>query len=300
MILPEAGAARLTWVDHAPMGQERTEAAFAKAGGRLYAVGGLIPDLVTVPTVEIYDISGDVWSEGPPLPVAVNHAMAVGHRGTVYVAGGYTAAVFGATNTFFALRDGAWEPLPALPETRAAGGLTAVGGKLFLVGGFVQQGELAQDTLVYDLEEESWSTAPPPPTLREHLSVVAHRGKVYAIGGRTGDPATNMTVTERFDPATGKWRSLRPMPTPRSGHSSAVTKNGFIVSLGGETATTIFSTNEAFDLRKNRWRTLPPMTSGRTGLGIAAVGRKVYTYFGASDEGYLDVTESMDLSPLRR
>jgi N-acetylneuraminic acid mutarotase len=282
------------------MSQERTEAAFAKAAGHLYAVGGLIPDLVTVPTVEIYDISADSWSDGPPLPVAVNHAMATGHKGIVYVAGGYTAAVFGATNTFLAFVDGAWEVLPPLPETRAAGGLVGVGDKLYLIGGFVEQGQLAEETLVYDIVSQTWTTGPAPPTLREHLSVVVHRGLIYAIGGRTGDPNTNMSVMERFDPATERWRRLPSMPTPRSGHASAVTKSGFIVTLGGEYAGGIFATNEAYDLKNRRWRTLPPMTSERTGLGIAAVGTKIFTFYGAAPEGYLDVTQSMDLASLRR
>ena len=88
------------------MAQARTEAAFAHTKTHLYVIGGLSPSLLNTPSVEIYDARNDVWDAGPPLPVPVNHAMATADEDDIYVGGGYLAAVFGATNTFFVLSDG--------------------------------------------------------------------------------------------------------------------------------------------------------------------------------------------------
>ncbi|HYP22334.1 MAG TPA: kelch repeat-containing protein [Actinomycetota bacterium] len=287
------------WKSHAPMTHARTEAAYALAGGKIYVMGGFGPDVVTVPLVEVYDVRSDTWASAPPLPVPVNHAMAAEHDGVVYVAGGYTAVVFGAIPGFFAFEDGAWKPLPPMPETRAAAGMVEHDGKLYVIGGFSQQGELATTTLVYDVAAGSWSTEPGMPEPREHHMLVEHDGLIYVIGGRIGSPDTNLNDVQRFDPATGEWKELAPMRQPRSGHTCAVTANDLIACLGGEATGAVFDSAEAYDVKRNRWVALPPLPSGRTGFGSVAVGTKLYSFSGASDAGYLATMESLDLRPYR-
>lgn len=280
-------------------GHARTEAAYALSDRKVYVIGGLGPSLVTVPLVEVYDVESDSWTHAPPLPVAVNHAMAAEHEGIVYVAGGYTAVVYGATNTFFAFEDGAWKPLPPMPETRAAAGMVEHDGKLYVVGGFTQQGELAPTTLVYDVAAGTWSTEAGMPKPREHHMLVEHDGKLYVIGGRIGHPDTNMSDVQRFDPRTGKWKELAPMHHPRSGHTCAVTTNDLIACMGGEALGMVFDTAEAYDVKRNRWVPLPRLASGRTGFGSAAIGTKLYAFSGATDAGYLATMESIDLGSYR-
>lgn len=288
-------AARPEWADRAPMRQARTEAAYAVAGGKVYAVGGFVVSLTNSTSVEVYDVARDTWGDGPPIPLALNHAMAASLGNELYVAGGYLAVVFGATNTLFALRDGVWTPLAPMPETRAAGGMVAYGGKLWVFGGFSQQGTLATTTLVYDPRTNAWETRPGLPTAREHLTVVTDGKYVYAAGGRTGSPATNMNVVERFDPKSGKWTTLRPLTTKRSGHVSAITANGLLVSAGGEFQGGIFDAVEAYDLRRNRTYPLPALDPGRTGFGGFASGSTFYVFSGATDSGYTGLTQSLKL-----
>ena len=295
----QAGRApRPSWTDHASMAQPRTEAAYAVTAGKIYAVGGFVVALTNSTSVEVYDIAADEWSAGPSIPLALNHAMAATHGGEVYVAGGYLAVVYGATNTFFVLRGGVWTPLAPMPETRAAAGMVSFGGKLWVIGGFSQQGELATTNLVYDPKTAAWSTLPGLPTPREHLSVVTDGRFIYALGGRTGSPTTNMNVVERYHPTTKKWARLRPLLGKRSGHISAMTTNGVIVSAGGEFQGGVIDTAEAYDLRRGRRVPLPALDPARTGFGGVAVGRRVYVFSGASDAGYLGTTQSIDLTAL--
>jgi non-specific serine/threonine protein kinase len=252
---------------------------------------------VNTPTVEIYDFKADSWSAGPPLPLALNHAMAAAHGQDVYVTGGYTAVVFGAVNTLFVLREGAWQPLAPMPETRAAGAMVTVGDRLYVIGGFSQQGELATSTLVYDIATESWTSTEGMPDPREHLTAVVHRGTVIVMGGRKGDPATNSAVVERFDPRRNRWSSLPEMLEPRSGHACALVANRFVGCIGGEDAMGVFSTAEVLDLRRERWMRLPTVDPGRTGLAAGSFGGRLYSAFGASDTEYLTATESI---PVRR
>ncbi|HEV2891702.1 MAG TPA: kelch repeat-containing protein [Frankiaceae bacterium] len=307
MVLPGvAGAtgsrrAAPRWRQRAPMAQARTEAAYALAGDEVYVVGGFVVELTNSTSVEVYDPAKDAWREGPPIPVAVNHASAAAVGKDVYVAGGYLAIVYGATNTFLVLRDGApaWTPLAPMPETRAAAGMVRVGGRLYVVGGFTQQGDLATTTLVYDLAAGTWSTQSAPPTPREHLTVVTDGSRyVYAAGGRDGDPSTNSATVERYDTVTRRWTRLPSLLTRRSGHVSALTSNGLLVSAGGEHATGVFDSVEAYDLRSGRRFALPPLEPGRTGFAGIARGTTFYVFSGASDAGYLDRTETLDLRGL--
>lgn len=288
------------WRQRAPMAQARTEAAYAAAGDQVYVIGGFVVALTNSTSVEVYDAARDTWREGPLVPVAVNHAMAASVGKDVYLAGGYLAVVYGATNTFLVLRDGAttWTALAPMPETRAAAGMVHVGGKLYVVGGFTQQGELATTTLVYDVATGSWSTLPGPPSKREHLTVLTDGRYLYAVGGRNGHPDTNSSTVERYDLRTGRWTALKPLLTKRSGHVSALTSNGILVSAGGEHASGVFDSVEAYDLKSGRRFFLPPLEPGRTGFAGIARGTTFYVFSGASDAGYLDRTETLDLRGL--
>jgi N-acetylneuraminic acid mutarotase len=288
----------LAWQRLKPAPSERTEVAAAAVGDRIYLLGGFAPDGATVATVEVYDTAADAWSRGPDLPVAVNHAMAVALDGVLYVAGGHGQA--GPSRQAARLEGERWRTLAPLPEGRAAGGLVAAGGRLYLVGG-VAPGGLAADTLVYDPAADRWSSAPGLPRRREHLGAAATDGRVYVVGGRVGGLGGNLADADVFDPASGRWSALPAMPTARGGLAAAATGDGLVVAVGGEAEAT-FPEAEAFDVRAGRWRSLPPLPTPRHGLGVVAVGRVVYVLAGGPRPGLhaSAANEAIDLSRLGR
>jgi N-acetylneuraminic acid mutarotase len=284
------------WEQLAPIPTPRTEVTAAALGDSIYVIGGFDAAGRTVPTVEVYDIEADTWNRGPDLPVAVNHAMSAVAGGTLYVIGGYLGPLSDPTTRTFALSQAGWEELPQMPEPRAAAGATAVGTEIFVAGGVGPTG-LADFTPVFDIDTRRWRTETGLLTPREHLGVEAFGGQVYAVGGRTGGIGTNLGEAEAFDPATGNWRPLPPMPTPRGGLAAAATSSGLIVAPGGEADAT-FSEAEAFDVEEGRWVVLPPMPTARHGLGVAAVGDTVHVIAGGPTPG-LSVSganEALDLS----
>ncbi|HWL36704.1 MAG TPA: kelch repeat-containing protein [Frankiaceae bacterium] len=283
------------WKTLAAMTEPRHEGAYAVAGGKVYAVGGFVVSLTNSVSVDVYDPKADRWSAGPPIPSAVNHAMSAALGDDVYVAGGYSAVVFGAVNTAFVLRDGTWLPIAPMPETRAAGAMVAYGGKLWIYGGFTQQGVLATTALVYDPKTGLWSTGQGLPTPREHLTAVTDGRSVWALGGRNGSPDTNTALVERLDVPTGRWYRVPGLLQTRSGHVSALTSTGFLVSAGGEHAGGVFDSVEAYDTRTGRRLRLPRLAPGRTGFGGVALGSRFLVFSGAGDAGYLAATEALDL-----
>jgi non-specific serine/threonine protein kinase len=283
------------WQRLAPGLSQRTEVAAAAAGNRIVVAGGYRADGATVSTVEIFDTAAGRWEKGPDLPVPVNHAMAatVGER--VYVFGGYLSSNR-PTDVAFTLDSGQWRQIAALPQPRAAGTAAALGDTVYVAGGIGPNG-LAGDMLVYDAAGDRWSTAPGPPTRREHLGGAAFGGLVYTVGGRTGGVDTNLAAFEAYDPRTSVWTRLPDLPTRRGGLAATATCTGLIVAVGGEAGAT-FPEVEAFEIQSRAWKALPPLPTPRHGLGVVALGNKVYTLSGGPKPGLhvADSTEAIEVS----
>jgi hypothetical protein len=290
-------AAPAGWERLPPAPSKRTEVTAAWDGARIHVAGGFTESGETTAGVEVYEPVSRSWSRGPDLPLAVNHAMSTAVDGTVYVLGGYVGPRLQTpTERAFALRAGRWEELPAMPERRAAGGASAIGGKLYIAGGVGPEG-LAETLLVFDPASASWSAWPGPPTPREHLGVASADGRLFVVGGRTGGIGSNLDAAEAYDPVTGRWTALPPLPTPRGGLAAAATSTGLVVAVGGEAEQT-FDEAEAFDVAAGRWLALPPLPTARHGLGVVAAGTVVYALAGGPQPGYAfsDANEAIDLA----
>ena len=292
---PQTAPAGVAWQRLADAPSERTEVAAALTDGRIVVAGGFAEPDRTVDNVEIYDIEAGTWSTGPPLPHAVNHAMAAAAAGEVYVFGGYTAAGPPSDRAFVLHDDDRWEEIAAMPEPRAAGGAAAAGDRIHVVGGIGPAG-VATTTMVFDPEARTWTTSPGLGRPREHLGVAAAGDSIYAVGGRAGT-LEGFADLEELDPR-GDWRPLPAMPTPRGGMAAAGTDNGLVVALGGEEEGGTFEEAEAFDVDAGRWIVLPPLHTPRHGLGAVSDGNTVYAIAGGPQPGlhFSGALEAIDLS----
>lgn len=89
---------------------------------------------------------------------------------------------------------------------------------------------------------EAWESLPMQTTL-QGLPLVEHGGKVYRVGGvhsrNAADETEDMHSTDEFacfDPATGEWTALTPLPTPRSSHDAVVIGDSLYVVGGWQLA----------------------------------------------------------------
>jgi non-specific serine/threonine protein kinase len=248
-------------------------------------VGGFDGSGSTSARVDAYDPAADRWTRLPDLPAAANHAMAAASHGRLYVAGGY-GSDGRQRRGVSVLIAGRWRALPPMPATRAAAGAAVIGNRLYIAGGVTDVAgarRLARTMLVLDLRTKRWSTRPGP-TPREHLGVAASGGRLYVAGGRLAGYDTNLTVFQSYDPATGRWRLLAPLPKARGGTGLAAL-NGRLVSVGGEEPAGTIASVYAYNIATAKWDQLPDLPTPRHGLGVVGLGGRVYAVAGGPTPG---------------
>ncbi|MCU0938979.1 MAG: hypothetical protein MUC86_07495 [Burkholderiaceae bacterium] len=171
---------------------------------------------------------------------------------------------------------------------REYAGVAALDGRLYVAGGQrTDQGTIPGPATavvqVYDPQTDTWSNAPPMPTARMGLALIAANGKVYAIGGST-DGFNNATGTvEAFDPATQAWTPRAAMPTARHFAAAALVNGRIVVAGGRAQATDLLSTVESFDPATNTWATGAPMPTARRELAGVELGGRLLAVGGYGD-----------------
>jgi len=272
--------------------------------GRIWLAGGLTGSSETLAKAtdqtEYYDLASHKWHAGPPLPFAVHHAMLVTYQGKVWLIGGFLTTSSNleaaASNKvlFFDPAKSRWVEGPPLHHARAAGAAVVVGNKLVVFGGRTGGRVEAEVKQTEVFNGKSWKDAADIPVPGDHLGAVSDGTYAYAIGGRTLKASENHNAMQRFDPATGKWTPLTPLPAANS-DMGAVYVDGQIVTFGGENGLTVFKTVRAYNLATKTWSTLPNMAQPVHGMGAAVVGNTIYSIDGASLPGHAGSTRAVQL-----
>lgn len=199
--------------------------------------------------------------------------------------------------------------LAPIPAPVTSFGAALLDGRLYIYGGNlgsahdytpeVQSKELTR----LDLAANKWSKVAEGPR-RISPALVAHGGKLYRLGGfearrshklgADGKPRStlhSMPDFARFDPATGKWQDLTPLPRGRSSHDMAVLGSKLYVfggwELGAPGGEDWHKTCYVCDLDGDeiKWQPLPDAPFFRRAVAVAAYDDKLYVIGGMDDVG---------------
>ncbi|HEY7649299.1 MAG TPA: kelch repeat-containing protein, partial [Methylomirabilota bacterium] len=127
---------------------------------------------------------------------------------------------------------GRWSKAAAMPEERTEVTVAALGGRIYVVGGFGGRDGL----LEYDPASDQWRARARPPFSVHHAGAATVGGRLYVVGGYSPnwDPVAR---TFAYDPASDQWREVSPMPTARGALAVALV-DGRIHAVGGAGAAT--------------------------------------------------------------
>jgi len=137
-----------------------------------------------------------------------------------------------------------------------------------------------------EVTENAWVKKAPMHQARASLGVAVVNGKIYAIGGSTGNDESShigetVSTNEEYDPVTDTWVFKKSMPTARYGFAIAVYPNK-IYCIGGATSYStssgydVIGINEVYDPAMDTWETKTPMPTARDSLQANVVNDRIY------------------------
>lgn len=165
----------------------------------------------------------------------------------------------------------AWTRGLDLPTPRLEPGVTALGQRLVVLGGFdqsAQQGlRITTDVVALDPAAGAWVTLPPAPVAWTHANLAASGATLYLLGGAEGTQFEARGDTYALDtlvPDT-TWRRVTSMPAGAERSAAAIViAPPRIYLLGGASTTTALSTCLAYNFASDTWETLPDLPAPRS------------------------------------
>jgi hypothetical protein len=204
--------------------------------------------------------------------------------------------------------------LPPLPEPLSSFGAVVSDGWLYIYGGHTgTEHEHSAENLSNNFRRinlsvgaQHWQELPMQTSL-QGLALVAQNGKVYRIGGMNArNPAPDdeeelYSTAEfaEFDPSTGQWNALAPLPAPRSSHNSVVIGDRLYVvggwALSGSSPGQWQETALVYDFAEPHagWQTLPDPPFNRRALAISHWNHQLVVIGGIDEEG--EVSQRVDV-----
>jgi hypothetical protein len=218
---------------------------------------------------------------------------------------GQTSAIYNpATNT--------WRPMPR-PGMSMFGAVTGWTGHRFLIWGGTCCEDTSHDGFAYNPATNSWRKLPTAPlSLRRSGSGTWTGRELVVAGGYKFGPGHTIIAfrdAAAYNPATGKWRKIAPMPRRESG-ATAVWDGKEILFIGGSGRQGLTSRGLAYNPATNRWRLLPAMAYPRSAFAAVWTGRRLLVWGGLTasrtpppyGEAYTPATNkwtALPASPLR-
>jgi N-acetylneuraminic acid mutarotase len=165
--------------------------------------------------------------------------------------------------------------------------VAALGGKIYVIGGFVtatgQQVALITDTVeAYDIGSNTWETVAPLPLEIHHTVAAVVGDRLYAIGGLQTAGFTPIRNVYQYDPGQNVWTRRADLPTARGAMAAGVI-NGLVYVVGGCTGPfcgTSITLHEVYNPTTNTWMALAPLPSPRNHLAASVIDDKLYVVGG--------------------
>jgi N-acetylneuraminic acid mutarotase len=286
-------AAENTWTTKAGMPTARSYLSASVVDGKIYVIGGLSNQTISIPTVEVYDPVSNTWERKADMPTARLGLSTSVVDGRIYAIGGLPGAgVVGAACSKVEEYDpvtDTWVEKADMPTARLTLATEVVDGRIYAIGGHLaepapESGAAGLSTVEeYDPVNDTWTRKADMPTRRTGLSASVVDGKIYAIGGVTGSPWAGLHTVEVYDPATDTWMRKADMPTGRYNFSISVV-NGKIYAIGGSGTNPWpgLTAVEMYDPATNTWVRKADMPTGKLASATGTVNGKIYVIGGCA------------------
>ncbi len=240
-----------TWTTLKPTPIEMHHFTPVSLNGKIYVMGGMTgnyPKELPLSHIYTYDPEADIWEKVFEIPENRRRGGGgvVVHKKKIYFVNGITYGHTSGTCAMFDVYDpskNTWTVLLDAPTSRDHNGAVVIGNQLIAIGGrntsyhepdnFASFFATPKSSIDYfDFKTKKWATYTASlPVPGAGAGVVQLDGKVYFIGGETGEDLANNDVYA-FDPSTQQWIEKPSLVRGRHG-TNATVHNGRIYIAAG-------------------------------------------------------------------
>lgn len=293
-----------------PMPHKRFGATASVVGGKIYLIGGNLPNLV-----EEYDPDSDTWVQKANMPTGRSYAVASVVNNKIYVIGG-DISPYNQVEEYDPATD-TWSARAVMPTGRYNATAEAYNNRIYVMGGYPKAPyDQVQE---YNPATNIWAPKATMPTGRYGLYSGVYNSQIYAIGGgasviETFDPAgdawtkidSNLQTARAYHTATlynnkvyvfggyngsylssaeglafpaNSWSPLAAMPVARRYHA-AVELNGLIYLIGGHNAGGTLGSVDVYDPATDAYSAAAPLQVARQSHAACVKGGKIYVFGG--------------------
>ena len=253
--------------------------------------------------------------KGQPMPTNRTEIVSEKIGDKIYVMGGADYLKDGIMNVIeiYDSVSNNWVKSHPLPIKIDYTTMISYNGKLYLVGGFLEDKNPTDKVWIYDPGNQTWTEGAPLSSPRGALAAEVIDGTIYAIGGvnSTHNP---VTINEAYNIINNSWSLKEPMSKPKHHVAFAVINDSMYV-LGGRLlgngkpseineALTNMDDNSRYDPKTDKWVELKPMQVRRSGFTASEMNGQIYVFGGQivdgatnKVEGYNPITNSWTSLP---
>ncbi len=232
-----------------PSAVSMAPAVYAPINNKLYVFGGELTSSGQVfSTTRIYDVGGNSWSTGAPLPDLRAFMGGGYYNGKIYLVGGYSTGsitpAYSQTWEYNVVAN-TWLTKTNMPQAVGGSASAVVNGHLYIIGGRFPDNTISSQTYDYNIAGDTWFTRTNIPTGVNVSGAAVLGGKVWVIGG--GSPfmalenqsrpssvnaPETFSTTQIYDPIGNSWSAGPNLNVQRS-FVGATGFGNFAVAIGG-------------------------------------------------------------------
>jgi len=250
----------------------------------------------TQPAAEDTDVEVPIsqWETLAPMPTARYGFAAVAYENQIYAIGGETSNGVTGVVEGFDINNNSWNEFEKKPTPVSDVGAVVIGGKIFVPGGRMSDGDITNVLEIFDTRSGTWSSGPNLPITLSGYAISVYEGNLYLFGGWDGENYRDLVIT--YNPEQGDWIRRTTMPTTRAFAGAATVANRIYV-IGGYDGNKSLKNNEVYspDLDSEGlypWVDDIPLPGNRYGMGVSSLADILYVIGGVGEgEGKLDFLE---------
>jgi N-acetylneuraminic acid mutarotase len=201
-----------TWEHVASMPTPRADLTANIIGGKIYLIGGKTyssgtPSHSQTNVTQVYDVKTNTWSTNTSIPMALQGYASTVIGSKIYVIGGAKQSISGIDSSINTLQiydtqTGVWVNGSSLNAPASYGSAVTTSGvmapaRIYYIGGY-SLGVFSDKTLIYNVEEDSWSEGSKMSVSRAYFGLAVVNDVIYAVGGFDGSRGLNLC--EEFKP----------------------------------------------------------------------------------------------------